>query len=399
MNNKLDRVKFLMSYSEKQSLNENVDKFIERNNTVVITDWVSPDNKFVIFFDELYDIDNKTKVGNIWENFDTFKMFLKHSFTVSDTVPENIRESALKSLNNNLLIESKTNYSSLKPLFKQFLMEQKSWTQWAYDTGVDFVDWTKKTGEKIYKNVSDFAVTSYEGAKSLIGAISKGEWSEVLNILGQGALYTIRRLRDLMYDPVGIILDGILVATGIGKGMQFIAWGLIVALDIYEINNPEKLEKPMEQWQQYLYLGIDILGFIFTGGVAKTARILFSPIKSLKQLKSFIIGNKVAKETVETMVESADKVPGLLTRTSEYLSRKFPGGSTFLNGILSGIGWFIKKFVDFFKSILQPKTVTQALVTRTPIAYSLDKYFNSDKDIKPEEDNFDDLLNNAEFNI
>ena len=53
----------------------------------VITDWVSPDEKYIIFLDELFDIENKTKLGNVWENFDNFKFFLRHSFEVSTNEP------------------------------------------------------------------------------------------------------------------------------------------------------------------------------------------------------------------------------------------------------------------------------------------------------------------------
>ena len=48
----------------------------------VISNWLSPDEKYVIFLDELYNIESKTKLGNIWENFDNFKFFIKHSFSL-----------------------------------------------------------------------------------------------------------------------------------------------------------------------------------------------------------------------------------------------------------------------------------------------------------------------------
>ena len=50
-----------------------------RNNDIVISDWLSPDEKYCIFLDELYDVKNKKKLGNIWENFDNFKFFIRYS--------------------------------------------------------------------------------------------------------------------------------------------------------------------------------------------------------------------------------------------------------------------------------------------------------------------------------
>ena len=74
--------RIIISESEKSqilNLHSNLN-----NDDVIITDWLSPDEKYVIFLDELYDITNKRKLGNIWENFDNLKFFLQHSFNVSN---------------------------------------------------------------------------------------------------------------------------------------------------------------------------------------------------------------------------------------------------------------------------------------------------------------------------
>ena len=41
------------------------------SESVVITDWVSPDDRYLILFDNLYDLQSRTNLGDIWENFDT----------------------------------------------------------------------------------------------------------------------------------------------------------------------------------------------------------------------------------------------------------------------------------------------------------------------------------------
>jgi hypothetical protein len=69
----------------------------------VIAEWLSPDEKYCIFFDDLIDVENKTKIGNIWENFDNFKFFLKHSFEVATNIPQEIKESVLTSINSLLI--------------------------------------------------------------------------------------------------------------------------------------------------------------------------------------------------------------------------------------------------------------------------------------------------------
>ena len=65
--------KFLLSESDKTSIlsQHKLGMNGSFNNDTLIVDCLSPDEKYVVFLDELYDIENKTKLGNIWENFDT----------------------------------------------------------------------------------------------------------------------------------------------------------------------------------------------------------------------------------------------------------------------------------------------------------------------------------------
>lgn len=369
MNNYSERTKFLMSYNNKKTLNENF-KMMEESTLPVITDWLSPDEKFIIFFDDLYDLENKTKIGNIWENFDHLKFFLKHSFEVAKDIPQQIRESVLNSLSNSLLIESKTNYSSLKPLFRQFLTE-RTWGEWAYETGKDFGKWAYEKGEETIKGLSDFATTSFKGAQQLLGNISRGEWNEVIGLLKKGALYVARRLRDAMFHPVGMVLDIILVASGIGKGAQALAWAMIVALDIYEITTGDTEEK-IEPWLQYLYLGIDILGFLTAGGFAAMFRGLFKGVRTIDDAALLISRNPSARQGINQMIEGSSKVPGLLSRAAESLSQRFPGGATFIKGILGSVEYIISKMVNVLKSLLSPKPII-AGTTAAGVVYGAEK--------------------------
>jgi hypothetical protein len=196
----------------------------------VITDWLSPDEKYVIFLDELYDITNKIKIGNIWENFDNFKIFLKHSFEVAENVPTDIKESVLTSIKSLTLTESTQNLTPLKPFIKEMLTTEGV-GDWVSGAG----DWLKDTASGTVTNTGDFLKKSFSGVKKLISGITSGEWSEVLKLIKRGSLYVARKIRSALYHPIGLILDAILVATGIGKSAQFVIWGIVVALDIYEL--------------------------------------------------------------------------------------------------------------------------------------------------------------------
>jgi hypothetical protein len=385
MNSNVDRAKFLMSYNNKQTLNENFQLF-EQAQSAVITDWLSPDEKLVIFLDELYDIENKVKIGNIWENFDNFKYFLRHSFEVSTNVPQHIKESALKSLNNNLLIESRTNYSSLKPIFKHILSE-RTWGEWGSETLQDFGKWAYKKGEEAYKNVSDFASKSYEGAKKLIGNISRGEWEEALNLLGKGALYFARRLREAMYHPVGMVLDVILVVSGIGKAVQWIPWAIIVALDIYEIVNND-FEDDLPEFMRYIFLGLDILGLVTSGGISNSLRFLLGGVRT----ESGVL-KALGRETLEDIAQNSSKVPGLLSRAAEWLSTKFPAGSTFIKGILGSVEFILQKLVDTISKILKPAPII-AGTAMAGATYGVEKGFEY---LSPQDSEEDKLADSEDF--
>jgi len=421
MNPAIKRTQFLMSYNNKMTLNENF-KVLEASSLPVITDWLSPDEKYFIFLDELYDLKNKTKLGNIWENFDRFKIFLKHSFEVAKNIPQNIKESVLNSLSNNLLLESKQNYSALKPLIRQFLTE-RSWGEWAWETAKDFGGWVYDRGAETIKGISDFAVTTYESAKKILGHISRGEWQEVLNLIAQGPLYVARRLRDVMYHPIGMVLDIILVVTGIGKLPQAVIWAIIVALDIYEITTGDT-EEETNIFMQLLFLGVDILGLVLSGGIAGAVRQTFSGIRGIGELTGLVAKNPAARNAIQQMAQSAAKTPSLLKSAAESLSKVFPMGETFIKGILGSLDTIIQKLLNFVKNLLRPKaalTTTGALAgiyglekgIETGLDYIMpsdenmasdeetpsDEYMASDEDIESDE-NYDDLFSgDIEYNV
>ena len=169
---------------------------------VVITDWLSPDERYCIFLDELYDIKNKIRIGNIWENFDNFKMFLKHSFEVSTTITEEIRESVLNQINSLVLTESSNNMTMLKPFVKQFLNEESN----ASKMWNDFTTWGKETVSGAVKGVKDFAKTSWEGIKKTYSYIKDGDWKKmrtwVVNNIDNDPQTIFRKLYDTLTDHV-----------------------------------------------------------------------------------------------------------------------------------------------------------------------------------------------------
>ncbi len=335
--------KLLITESEKKNIlslynNQIIDE------SVIFTDWLSPDEKYLIFLDELYDVENKTKLGNIWENFDNFKLFLKHSFDVSN-LPKQIKEDFNNSFNKVLITENLQSIIEIKNDFKQ-LMTEGLWSS--------FKNWAVETGKSTWEGFKEFGKTVYKGTGDFFNKISKGQWKEAFSIIGKGVLYLARKLRSAMYHPIGMILDAVLIATGIGLGAQKVVWGIIVALDVYEILTGN-YEEQLPIWQRLLFLGVDILGFVFAGAAAKAAKVPLEAavggLKTAEQVAAAASKSSWLKSILTKMKGALDSVPGMLKNTSNWLSKKLPSAAKFINGIFSGLGKIITQLSEFLTKV------------------------------------------------
>jgi hypothetical protein len=287
------------------------------------------------------------KLGNIWEDYNSLKTFLHHTFSTSD-LPKQLKENAEIILNNQILLEGKQNLNELKSAVK--LLVNEGFLS-------SFKDWAVETGKSTVDGLVQFAKDSYKGVSSLIDKISKGEWKEVFSLIKQGMLYLARKIRGAMYTPVGMILDAILVATGIGKGAQMVAWGIVVALDVYEFVSGN-FEEEMPMWKRLLFFGIDILGLATTGIFAKSAKALVAG-KDLTTIAKTPAGKKL----LVSIAESAEKTPGLLNKAATYLNKSFPKGGKFVSGVLSSVGKIIGDLlVTIEEVILLPGKVLNKVI-------------------------------------
>jgi hypothetical protein len=159
-----------------------------------------------------------------------------------------------------------------------------------------------------------------------------------------------------MYHPIGMILDIILVATGIGKLPQAVIWAIIVALDIYEISTGDT-EKETNIYLQFLMLGIDILGLVLSGGIAGVARETFAGIRTVGELTGLVSKNPAARNTLNQMAQSAAKTPSLLKSAAESLSKVFPIGESFIKGILGSLDFVLQRFLKAIGGLLRPKPI------------------------------------------
>ena len=317
----------------------------------VISDWLSPDEKYAIFLDELYDIENKTKLGNIWENFDNFKFFMKHSFEVATNVPQSIKESVFENLDSFVLTESTQNLTQLKPIFKQILNEG--------DWGLlgDLGTWAKDTVVGAAQSVTDFAKTSYEGIKKLGIAIGQGDWTRVLDLIKKGSLYVARKIRAAMYHPIGLILDAILVASQLGKALAWIPWAVAVGLDVYEFISGNYEDPELHWGWRLLFVACDILGLVVAGAAAKGPRTIVLGLiqkfgKTFESLKAAIKSSPAITSILKKVGGGLSKVESMMKQAQNYTKTKSPMFYKFFSGIMGGIGKLIGKLTGFIQSVI-----------------------------------------------
>ena len=310
------------------------------SNDIIIKEFLSPDERYIIFLDDLYDVEKKINLGNIWENFDNLKFFLRYSFHKSD-LDITIKENAFKILNGSLIIESTEDILKFKNEIKQYISEG------VWD---NFKDWAKETGQSTVDGFKEFISKTKKGASEIVDKISNAQWSDVISLLGKGIHYFAKKLRDAMYHPVGLVIDAILVASGIGKTVQWIPWAIIVGLDIYELFSGDY----DSLFEHLLSTFFDVLGLVFTGAVAKGLRLTLKGVKTSSDLNRVIASNPTIKKYFSKLPEILTKISPKLKSAINYLSTKFPKAANFLKGILGMVDKFINKITTDFSKLLKP---------------------------------------------
>ena len=318
----------------------------------LISDWLSPDEKYVIFMDELYDIEKKQKIGHVLEDFNNFVFFLRHSYSVSD-LPKEIVTECMTELNNLLITENTKNIKNI------LLMEFE----------FDPIGWIKKKGSEAVSGIGEFINTAAKGMGDFVKNISKGEFAQAFSIIGKGALYVARKLRSAMYHPVGLIVDAILVATGIGKAVQWIPWAIIVALDILELTGLVEKEEELPFWMRILFLGIDVIGLVTTGAAAKAAKgpieLLLKGAKTEADIAKNLAKNPTAKSLMQKMVSGIKEIPKYLGKAIDWLSKKFPKGAELLKKAYNAFNSVVTKITNSFDKMLGKQQGFTKLATKT----------------------------------
>lgn len=329
---------------------------------------VTTNGRYLIFQDRVFDIQEQKDLGDIWDSIDTFKTIFKNTNSEEEDYKE-IQESILKLP----LLESDTSLHALKQVILEFNLFKDTWV------GRELAN----AGE----SMKEFALDSWEGMKKMGVNISQGEWYEVLRLLKKGVLFIVRKLKQALYSDVGMIVDAILVSTGIGKAAPFVAWALVVALDIYELSTgdytPGREDDPT--WMRYMELAFDIMGMVVAGAAAKSVRKLFSGlfnwVKKGGKTSQWFAKNPSGKQVIEKMIVATEKAPSYLKRAKDFLTRRFKDGANFISKIFGSMAKVLSNIKATLKAMIG-STATKGVAagaTATGMAYGMDKLLGTDK--------------------
>lgn len=334
------------------------------NQNYIFEACITIDGRYLILKDDVFDIVNQSVIGNIWESLDTFKNIFSNLQIEGEEFHE-IKENILSLP----ILESNQSLKELKNILLEFNFMQDTWL------GREISKSGKAIGDSISRGL--------EGLKKFGVAISSGNWSEILSALAKGVRFVLRELKDALYSNLGAIVDAILIATGIGKGFQMLAWALVLALDIYQFttNDYPAEEKGNSTLLKLLDIGFDILGLVTTGYFAISARKLFAPLRRGVKATDFFAKNPNALKYLQTINNSLSKVGSTLKGATNTIAKKFPAGAQFINKSISGLDGIIKSLSTAIGGILPKVSGTSKVVKGSTagtvtggIAYGIDKF-------------------------
>jgi len=332
----------LLLERHNQMINYNGYVSTPKTEGVVFEAFISSDERYFVMNDHVIDLQEKTNLGYIWESIDIFKTIFSN---VKDETEEfNTLKESILSLP--LLENEKQNLHELRDFF--------------LEEGFFDDTWLGRNLKSAGEGITDFYGAAKEKLAKFGTSLSNSQIMDVVKSIGKGVLWVLRKFKEAAYSTVGIIVDAILVATGIGKIGQAVFWGLVTGLDVYQIASGDWDPSGTEEWVKWLDLLCDLIGLIGAGVAAKGARGLVKGIKSATKLPKVIKTNKALMNIINTIKGGVSSIIGTIKKVLTGLKGKWKPLDKFIDKILSMLNRVftsLKKFVS--KVFPGPETLTK----------------------------------------
>lgn len=176
-----------------------------------------------------------------------------------------------------------------------------------------------------------------------------------------------KKIRQALYSPVGIIIDTILVVTGVGKIPQAAVWAIVVALDIYEFVTGDYEDKDEPMILRILFFLIDILGLVSAGAAAVAARTMVKAAGgTVRGIEAAAVKSPGFRAMLESLFKALKKLPSKLAEFGSMLGKGHFGKLFKL--ALENVNKFIKFVLEQVKSVfkspaLKPTLVNAGIIT------------------------------------
>ena len=331
MNTELERSKFLMSFDNNKTLNENYDLLTNSNDDVIFDFVVTENQKYVIFADNLISKE-LGYIGNIWEN----------TWVINEIINENINKGVdviEESVVNSIVWTKELFLECVVSLDNDGLLTE----QW---------DWIKKTAGK-----------AWDGVKKVGSAIGKVSANFAKSILMKGFLPLLRWIRKNAYTMMGTIVDVVSAIIPVTSGINKLIWSMIVILDIFEITtgnfDPEDEERKQDP---YVGLLIDLISFAFAAAAGLTAKTAIRAVKAGKPMSSFL------KSTLTKFKNMLPGISNTLKSFGDFIVKYIPGAKKVVSTVMSGVSKVLDG-VDKFISQLFSKQGAVAVGTGVVVGF------------------------------
>jgi len=144
---------------------------------------------------------------------------------------------------------------------------------------------------------------------------------------------------------------------------------------------------------------VDVLGLVFAGAAAKTARVTITTFlggaKTAEEIGKNIAKSPKMIELLKTIVSALKELPSKLSSVAKSLSKNKTWGG-FISQALTGVGKFVQKILDSIKGMFKSKALRPVLVQLgliTGLGTGVEIYSDiKKKDSKKQEDELIKLL-------
>ena len=300
--------RLILNETEKKDIRK-LYQLTENLNQDYVFDFVlTENNKYLIIMDQLFIAGGNGKsVGSIWEHTYIFNEIINESLNSINTLNESVKENIKEAIQN---IKWKKELISEWIKSKELVLEEdKSWYQSAWE------------------GIKDFA------SGPLVNTVKA--------VFQQGVIPALRWIRRQLYTNVGAVIDIIVAILAVKTNA--IVWLIIVALDVYEIafddydpKDPERMQLP------FFYLLTDLIGAVFTGAAALTAKKI-APVVMKKGLKS---ASPLLSEQMGKILKNLPSLKTKVVSAIKYLEKLF-GNVPILNKISRAVGSVFDKLGKF----------------------------------------------------